>query len=74
MATVLDRVPVDRIAAEARELHPGRTLLTVLAASLFALGWLAGRTVSVAWAACAWCLAAIKVGWADALHRPDGGG
>lgn len=61
MATVLSRVPVDEITAEARQSHPGRTLLTVIAAVFYLIGWLAGRTVL----AVAWCATAVKVGWQE---------
>jgi hypothetical protein len=74
MATVFERVPVDRISVQARDIQFGRTVLTILAGVLFAAGWLAGKTLAVAWSGCAWCLAAVKVGWDDARRRPDGGG
>lgn len=69
MTAVLERVPVDRIGAEARDIHPGRTLLTIIAGVLYGLGWLAAKTLAVLWLAAAWSLAAVKVGWADA-RRP----
>ena len=60
--TVLDRVPVDRVAAEARNVHVGRLLLTLLVGVFFAVGWVAGKaSLGVAWS-----LAAVKVGWAEA--------
>lgn len=71
--TVLDRVPVDRITEQARELHPGRTLLTLLAALLYGLGWLAGKTVMGVWFVLAWSFAAVKVGWTDARGGSGGG-
>lgn len=75
MATVLERVPVDRITAEARDVDLGRALLTVVAAVLFAVGWLAGKVVGGLIAAVAWSLAAVKVGWVEARRtRVDGGG
>lgn len=74
MATVLERVPVDRINAEARQMQLGRTLLTLLAGFFYLLGWLAAKVVGVVWGAIAWCAAAVKVGWVEARSRPDGGG
>lgn len=75
MATVLERVPVDRITAEARDVDLGRALLTVVAAVLFAVGWLAGKVVGGLITAVAWSLAAVKVGWVEARRtRVDGGG
>jgi hypothetical protein len=73
-ATVLERVPVDRITAQAREIQFSRTVLTVFAAVLFAVGWLAGKTLAVLWGGVAWSMAAVKVGWDDARRRADGGG
>ena len=59
---VLERVPVDRISVEARQVHVGRVLLTVFAALFFAVGWAAGKAVL----AVAWCGVAVKVGWQEA--------
>ena len=39
MTTLTERVPLDRIEHRARHARPGRVLLTLLAAVLFALGW-----------------------------------
>jgi hypothetical protein len=62
---VLDRVPVDEITAQARQVHLGRALLTVFAAFFFAVGWLAGALfMSLAWSA-----TAVKVGWLEARRR-----
>ncbi|MGL5911395.1 MAG: hypothetical protein ACRCZP_15460 [Phycicoccus sp.] len=43
-------------------------LLTAVAALLFAVGWMAGKTALVV----AWCWSALAVGWDTALRRPDG--
>ena len=73
MATnLLDRVPVERVRAEADRIHLGRLLLTVLVAVLFTVGWVAGKaSLGVRWS-----LAAVKVGWQDARatggRRPHG--
>lgn len=76
MATVLERIDVERISAEARQIHPGRTLLVVAAAVLYAIGWLTGTLVVGAWVALAWTFTAIRLGWQDAararLRRPVG--
>ena len=55
----------DRIRAEAQDLKPLRTLLTLLASLLWVLGWLVAKTVGVLWSAVAWSIAATKVGWTD---------
>jgi hypothetical protein len=48
-----------------RQLQVGRIVLTVLAAPLWLLGWLAG-TVALA---ILWMCAAIKLGWTDSRRR-----
>lgn len=70
--TVLDRIPLERITAEARRIHFWRTVLTILAGVLYGLGWLAGKAVIVGWFALAWTAAAIKVGWQEARKEPSG--
>ncbi|HEV8652562.1 MAG TPA: hypothetical protein VG276_25055 [Actinomycetes bacterium] len=69
MATrILDRVPLDRVSAEAREVHLGRALLTLLVGVFWLTGWLAGKAtlaVGFAWAAA-------KVGYQDARTTPGG--
>lgn len=62
---VLDRVPVERITVEARQVEIGRTLLTALAGLFFVLGWLAAKLVNVVWFAFAWSWTAVKVGWKE---------
>ena len=59
---VLESVPLERISAEARQVHLGRVLLTVFAALFFAVGWVAAKT----FLAVAWCGVAVKVGWQEA--------
>ena len=49
MTSVTERIPLDRIEDRARHAHPGRVLLTLLAAALFALGWLTCKAFAVAW-------------------------
>lgn len=66
MANVLGRVPVDRITVEARQVHPGRLVLTVLAGVLYGIGWLAAKVLGGLWLAVAWAGTAVKVGWTDA--------
>ena len=66
MTAVLDRVPVDRITDEARDVDFWRTVLTVFAAVLYGIGWLAAKTFVVLWRALVWAGVAVKVGWMDA--------
>jgi hypothetical protein len=66
MTAVLDRVPLDRITAEAKDVHFGRTVLTAVAGILYGIGWVAARAVILLWRAIAWAGVAVKVGWMDA--------
>lgn len=70
MTTILERVPVAKITAQAREIRLARTLLVVLAAVLFGVGWLAARAVGVLWLACAWSAVAVREGWRAGRSTP----
>lgn len=65
--TVLERVPVDRITTQAREVHVGRALLAMLLGVLYGIGWLARKAVL----ALAVAGTSIKLGWQDA-GKPAG--
>lgn len=62
----LNRVPVERITAEARQVQFARTLLTVIAGVLYGIGWLAGKVLGTLWLAMVWSVTAVKVGWVEA--------
>lgn len=62
MTAVLDRIPVEQITAEARDVHVGRALLTFLALIPFVLGWVAGMAVT----SVVWVGVAMKAGWREA--------
>jgi uncharacterized membrane protein YedE/YeeE len=64
--SVAQRVPLDRIEDRARRARPGRAVLTVIAAVLFGLGWLAFRACALSWLAVAWCGSAVIEGWQSA--------
>ena len=68
--TVLDRVPLDEITAQARTVRPARTALTVVAAALFGLGWVTARVFAVLWLSAMWCGVAVREGW-RASHGPS---
>ncbi|HEX8866519.1 MAG TPA: hypothetical protein VF821_12765 [Lentzea sp.] len=68
--TTLSTIPVDEITAQAREVKPGRTALTVVAAVLFGLGWVTARVFSVVWLAAMWSGVAVREGW-RASHGPS---
>lgn len=57
--TVLQRVPVDQITDRAGSVTFVRTVLTIIAAVLFAIGWLFSR----GWLAIVWCAMAVRIGW-----------
>lgn len=65
MTTILDRVPVERITAQAREVHAGKTLMTLVAGLFFVIGWVAFRVVAVVWLAMVWCAVATREGWRE---------
>jgi hypothetical protein len=76
MAQVLERVPVDRIAARAAAARPGQALLLAVVAALYAVGYAAavaatavGVVLGVLWQAGAWAGAAVRVGWTDGRAR-----
>ena len=73
MSIALDRVSLERISAEAREVHFGRTLLLLLAGLLYGVGWVAAKVFILLWRAVAWMGVAIKVGWTEA-RKPQVGG
>lgn len=66
MTSLTERMPLDRIDRRARQVRPGRAALTVIAAVLFAVGWLACKVFAVAWLAAVWCGAAVIEGWQQA--------
>ena len=61
-----DRIPLDRIGDRARQARPGRTVLVVIAAVLFGLGWAAFKACALSWLAIAWCGFALAEGWQSA--------
>lgn len=66
---ILDQVPVDKITAQAREIHFWRTVLSVIAGILFGIGWIVAKAFGLAWFALSWCSAAVKVGWTEGRKR-----
>lgn len=70
MTVALNRIPVDRITTQAREVRFARTVLTLIAAVFYAVGWVA----AMVWLAVVWCGTAVKVGWQEASQpRGEGG-
>ena len=65
MTAITERLPLDEINRQARDVHFWRTVLTVIAAALFGLGWILAKTFAVLWLAAAWSFTAVKVGWQE---------
>ena len=63
--TVMDRVPVEQITADAREVHFGRALVTAVAAIFFAIGWITGRSLFAA----KFCALAVRYGYREGIGR-----
>lgn len=71
MTAVLDRIPVEKITADAKKVDVGRALLSLLALIPFIIGWIAGKIVL----AVAWIGLAVKAGWLEARRpKTDDGG
>lgn len=67
MATLTERIqqlPVDDLAAEAGESHPGRAVATAITAVFVAIGWVIGSV----WFALSYCLAAARYGYRQGAH------
>lgn len=73
MATVLDRVPVERVAARAKNITLGAALLAIVTGLLFAVGWGVRKLLHLLWVPLAWTWAALAEGWVQA-SKTDGGG
>ena len=70
MTTLTERIPLDDITAQAHEVRPGRTVLTVIAAVLFGVGWVTARVFAVLWLSVMWSGVAVREGW-RASHGPS---
>ncbi len=69
--TVLDRVPLDDITAQARQVRLGHVLLTLLAGFFYVIGWTVGRL----FLGVVWCGVAVRTGWkAGRASGPAGSG
>jgi hypothetical protein len=61
MTAVFERVPLDAITEQARQVRFWRTVLTVIAGVLFGAGWLVAKM----WLAAAWSAVAVREGWRE---------
>lgn len=59
---VIDATSLDQIGAKARDIDPGRLLLTIIAAVFYVVGWVPSKLVLGVF----WCCAAIRLGWVEA--------
>ena len=64
-ASLLERVPVDEISAQARDVRFAETLLRLIAFLLISVGKAAG----CAWLIPVWCALAVREGWRE-VHPP----
>jgi hypothetical protein len=62
---VISGETVGRVRSEVWRVSVGRVVLTVLAAALYALGWLAAFAFATLATAVRWSVAAVRVGWTD---------
>ena len=65
MTTITQRMPLDDITRQARQVRFGPVLLTVLAAVFFAAGWTVGRF----FLGVVWCAVAVRIGWQAGAAR-----
>lgn len=72
MATTIAGV-IERIDTEARDLRPGRVLLTLIAAPFFVIGWVAAHVAAGVWRVVTWCWVAILVGYRVANGKDPAG-
>lgn len=63
--TLLERVPVDQITAQAREVKFGRAVLSLVAWLLIGFG----KVLGYAWLIPVWCFLAVREGWRE-VHPP----
>lgn len=64
---------VDDITRQARAIHPVRTVLSWIAAVLFAIGWVTCKVLGVIWLIFAWTFVAAREGWRSAKLTDEPG-
>jgi hypothetical protein len=62
VTTISTRVDLDRISTEARQVKFTVTVLTLIAAVFFAIGWVTARV----WLGVVWSALMIREGWREA--------
>ena len=69
MTAVLDRVDLDAITVEARQVQFGATVLRFIAFTLIVFG----RVLGYAWLVPVWCFLAVRTGWRDVHPKVSDG-
>ena len=64
-ASLLERVPVDGITAQARQVRFWRTMGALLATVLLGAGFIAARLLAAMWLGTAWAAVAVRQGWRE---------
>lgn len=72
MTALLDRVPVESITEQARQVRFWRTVLTLIAGLLFGAGWVVAKGFAVGWLAGAWMFVAFRAGFRAGRGGPHG--
>lgn len=71
MTTLTERIPLDEITAQARQVRFGRTLLNIIALIFIMIG----KSTGFAWLAVVWCCFAVREGWREVHPKvTDGSG
>jgi len=63
---LLERVPIERIEAQAKPVDLGRLLMVLLVGFFYLLGFVARKVLLVAGVGLGWMIAATRTGWQDA--------
>lgn len=66
---MLDTAALQQITSQAREIHPGRTLLVFIATLLYGLGWVTAKSFTLLFFVVAWACVAVRAGWRDGRKR-----
>lgn len=74
MTLALNAETLDEIRRRQAEIRPIKTLLTLVTALFFAVGWTLYQAWAVLWAVFAWSSAAVAVGWTQAHEARQGTG
>ncbi len=63
---LLERVPIDRIEAQAKPVDLGRLLMMLVVGFFYLLGFVVRKVVLVLGVTLGWVIAASRTGWQDA--------